>query len=321
MDSNRRSVRHLESENDSSRTPTNDLFRASTVDSGRGTMPTSERTSAVDSITTNGASSSLSRDTPLDQEDDHINENFDQNKPIRIRRTPVLSMKCYEQAFVSHIDHPSAFFLQLAHFEERYRDLQKQINEYYSNNPKINASSSWKYGDYCIVKYTKDNQFYRARIIAVPQMTNIANKYDVVYLDYGNWEKVDSINIYPIRRKFTFLPAQAVPCSLAKALPYNGTVWSDQPKAIELFEKLVFEKFVDATFYPKSSRDYWPLSFVDLRLSSTKSNIHEYMKNEGLIREVSNEKIFHEFHHLLRPTDYIIYSIPYEGEENDDNDD
>ncbi|CAF3729709.1 unnamed protein product [Rotaria sp. Silwood1] len=257
----------------------------------------------------------------LNYKDSHVPRG---KEKVKLQRIPPGTK--WKQAKIDIIDSLSGFYVEnldpkVYERFKRYRDLQKQINEYYSNNPKINASSSWKYGDYCIVKYTKDNQFYRARIIAVPQMTNIANKYDVVYLDYGNWEKVDSINIYPIRRKFTFLPAQAVPCSLAKTLPYNGTVWSDQPRAIELFEELVFEKFVDATFYPKSSRDYWPLSFVDLRLSSTKSNIHEYMKNEGLIREVSNEKIFHEFHHLLRPTDYIIYSIPYEGEENDDNDD
>jgi hypothetical protein len=37
-----------------------------------------------------------------------------------------------------------------------------------------------------------------------------------------------------------------------------------------LFEKLVLEKYVDATFQLKTSRDYWQLSFVDLQISSTK---------------------------------------------------
>ncbi|CAF1551471.1 unnamed protein product, partial [Rotaria sordida] len=43
--------------------------------------------------------------------------------------------------------------------------------KFYSKTPITNALSSWKRGDYCIAKY-KDNKFYRARIIEVPQTSN-----------------------------------------------------------------------------------------------------------------------------------------------------
>jgi hypothetical protein len=43
------------------------------------------------------------------------------------------------------------------------------------------------------------------------------------------------------------------------------------------------------------------------------------MKAQNLIREVPNEQIYSEFIHLLKPVDYIIYSIPHEDEENDDD--
>lgn len=42
------------------------------------------------------------------------------------------------------------------------------------------------------------------------------NKFSVVYVDYGNWNDVDSTDIYPIQQKFTTLAAQAIPCSLHK---------------------------------------------------------------------------------------------------------
>ena len=42
------------------------------------------------------------------------------------------------------------------------------------------------------------------------------NSYDVVYIDYGNWNKVPSTDMHPIERKFTDFPAQAIPCSLHK---------------------------------------------------------------------------------------------------------
>ena len=45
------------------------------------------------------------------------------------------------------------------------------------------------------------------------------------------------------------------------------------------------------------------------------------MKDQNLIREVLNDQIYPEFHHLIKPVDCFIYSIPYEGEEDDDDDD
>jgi hypothetical protein len=43
------------------------------------------------------------------------------------------------------------------------------------------------------------------------------------------------------------------------------------------------------------------------------------MKNENLIREVNNEEIYMEFNRLLKPVDYIIYSIRHEDEDNIDD--
>ena len=80
MDSSRRAVRHLEPKDDSSGAPANDQFRASTGDSGRGSMDTTERTSVTAGITANGASSSLSRDTPLN-DDDNVDEEFQDKSP------------------------------------------------------------------------------------------------------------------------------------------------------------------------------------------------------------------------------------------------
>jgi hypothetical protein len=44
------------------------------------------------------------------------------------------------------------------------------------------------------------------------------------------------------------------------------------------------------------------------------------MKDAGYIRETSNEQIYIEFGQLLTPQDYIIYSIPHEDEDNDEDD-
>ncbi len=46
---------------------------------------------------------------------------------VRIPRAPILGSRCHEQAFVSHIDHPSAFFLQLAHPHQKFEELHEEI--------------------------------------------------------------------------------------------------------------------------------------------------------------------------------------------------
>ena len=42
------------------------------------------------------------------------------------------------------------------------------------------------------------------------------NTYDVVFLDYGNWDRVAFTDIHILQRKFASQPAQAIACSLTK---------------------------------------------------------------------------------------------------------
>lgn len=66
MDPSRRSLRNLDSKSHSDDTSSKDPLRASTIDSGRGSSVTSDRTPTSDRILTSAASSSISRDTPVD---------------------------------------------------------------------------------------------------------------------------------------------------------------------------------------------------------------------------------------------------------------
>ena len=110
---------------------------------------------------------------------------------------------------------------------------------------------------------------------------------------------------------------------------------------MSLFEKLAFEEYVDATFQSKSDRNHWPLCLVELNFSTSKivrattyllarktnfsvfrfslKSIRDRLKEFNCTREVKNEEIYAEFHHLLKPTDYIIYSISNENDHYDDH--
>ena len=49
----------------------------------------------------------------------------------------------------------------------------------------------------------------------------------------------------------------------------KGDIWDDDLAATEFFKELVLNKHVDAIIQRKTSSDYWPLKFVDLKLSTT----------------------------------------------------
>ena len=40
--------------------------------------------------------------------------------------------------------------------------------------------------------------------------------YDVVFLDFGNWDRVALTDIHILKREFATLTAQAIPCSLTR---------------------------------------------------------------------------------------------------------
>ncbi|CAF4195545.1 unnamed protein product [Adineta steineri] len=316
MDSSRRSTRHLEPKNDSSRQLLGDGSRVPTADSGRASMTISERASTTGSITINGASSSLSRDTPLDDSYDTRGAKYQDDKPVCIRRTTIWGGRCYGQAYVSHIEHPSAFFIQLDHSRSKFEESEQEINDFYSKNSQKNPLK-WKSGDYCIAKF-KDNNFYRARIIEIDEKKNPAD-YHIVFVDYGNWDTVSEHDIHLLLPQFAVLTAQAIACSLTNSLPKKGPFYSEE--AIEFFKELVLDKFVDAKFYLKSSNDFWPLSCVDLELSATKANIRQLMKEQDYIRETTNDQIYIEFNHLLKREHYIQFNIPHEEDDNNYDDD
>ena len=106
----------------------------------------------------------------------------------------------------------------------------------------INPLKKWKRGDYCIAKFT-DKKFYRARIIETPEgkisinpslfryvssiVTETNGLYDVVFVDYGNWDRVALTDIRTLLPKFATLTAQAIPCSLTEVSRLNKLAMID----------------------------------------------------------------------------------------------
>ena len=72
-----------------------------------------------------------------------------------------------------------------------------------------------KVGDTCLAKFSADNQWYRAQIEKVHAVDPTAPQYDVLFLDYGNRDRVKGAVVRPTPPELSAVPVQAFCASLA----------------------------------------------------------------------------------------------------------
>ncbi|XP_014381318.1 tudor domain-containing protein 1 isoform X1 [Alligator sinensis] len=161
------------------------------------------------------------------------NKRLDHNNHLTIKAI-TLSVGDRFSGIVSHIQNPEDFFCQQLHNGRELAELQATLCEYCN---KIPSTSDFRpaVGDVCCAKFTEDNQWYRASIIAyISEDTAL-----VGYIDYGNFETLQITRLRPVVPKLLELPMQAIKCTLAGVKPQLGT-WPSE--AISLMKQLVHNK-------------------------------------------------------------------------------
>ncbi|CAF1017756.1 unnamed protein product [Didymodactylos carnosus] len=277
----------------------------------------------------------------VDNDDDYYNEykNYDFDKaPVCVQNSLVIAGNCHVKAYVSHINHISAFFVQLPSSQLKFQQLQIQMKQEYNLKCFVIATKhcllfsecylkhaiketlSLHQGDYCVAQYSQDKIFYRGRILDIKKNPEI--EYEVVFIDFGNSEWMRKENIRPMFKEFSFLPAQAIPCTLSKVMPLNSdrpTWLSDKGKqAVQIFKNLIFDKYVDVTFLPNT--DFWSLCFVKI-VDENGQDIRDFLIQQNLVKATKgNTDLSAELNLLFTKRDYIMYAIPYEGDGYDNFD-
>ncbi|XP_022081724.1 RING finger protein 17-like isoform X2 [Acanthaster planci] len=118
---------------------------------------------------------------------------------------------------VSHFQDPECFCVQeIGEDCEYLLKMMKDLQEFY-NRP---LDDRWnilcpKKGTICVAHFSEDNQWSRAEIVDLPGSQQV----DVLYVDYGNYERVHCSKLRKISKKFLKLCMQALPCSLADIGP------------------------------------------------------------------------------------------------------
>ncbi|NXI57736.1 TDRD5 protein, partial [Chloroceryle aenea] len=138
---------------------------------------------------------------------------------------PPLERECMVGVFVGFIISPSQFYIHICSRQtpDELQDMMFEMRHLYSHklvsDRYIMPESSVRPGQLCCV--TVANWWYRVIIHRVINDQEV----EVFYADYGNLEIVRKSQLRFLKWCYLKLPAQAIPCSLARVKPLEDT-WS-----------------------------------------------------------------------------------------------
>ncbi|XP_056420269.1 tudor domain-containing protein 15 [Hyla sarda] len=122
-------------------------------------------------------------------------------------------------AYVSHIDSPSSFFVQLDKQEEEIIQLDEELNKMAL---QVIDKQDIKRGLIVVAQYPEDKAYYRAEI-----KDHLQDSVGVEFIDYGNVANVDSSCIFNLPEQFSTSPRLSIPVFLTGVLKLqNHTEWS-----------------------------------------------------------------------------------------------
>ncbi|NXG65274.1 TDR15 protein, partial [Hemiprocne comata] len=115
--------------------------------------------------------------------------------------------------YISHMDSPSSFYVQLAEDENLIIQLAEELNESVVNIGHENCLDELMAGDLIVAEYDADCCYYRA----VVKTLKSGNSVEVEFIDYGNTAVTSRSKICRIQKKFLTLPRLSVHCFLSRA--------------------------------------------------------------------------------------------------------
>uniref|UniRef100_A0A131Y945 Putative transcriptional coactivator n=1 Tax=Ixodes ricinus TaxID=34613 RepID=A0A131Y945_IXORI len=124
---------------------------------------------------------------------------------------PPLSIKAMgvmQKVALSFYKSPSEFWLQLESSKDTLESLLEALHNHYSGQASVSGFEA-KIGMYCVAFYAEDGHWYRARVLQV-----MSDHAKVIYIDFGNSDRVELQNLRPLDERFASLPAQAICCCI-----------------------------------------------------------------------------------------------------------
>lgn len=122
---------------------------------------------------------------------------------------------------VSCIHNPQKMFVQelgstVEGMQKMLGELQHHCN---AESTELDILFTPQVGMVCLAKFPHDHLWYRGSIISLHGRTHV----EVLFVDYGNQERVPIMWVRRIPDKFMYLPIQAIPVTLADVAPVSGS--------------------------------------------------------------------------------------------------
>ncbi|KAM7172176.1 LOW QUALITY PROTEIN: tudor domain-containing protein 15 [Macrochelys suwanniensis] len=134
------------------------------------------------------------------------------NRPKYVNLPPRnIELNSQLAGYISNINNPSSFYIQLAGDENIIIQLAEELNEG-KNVDHENYLNELVAGDLVLAEYVIDSFLYRAVIKTVRS----GKSYEVEFIDYGNTSVVSPSKIYKIQGKFLTLPRFSIHCFLSR---------------------------------------------------------------------------------------------------------
>ena len=155
------------------------------------------------------------------------------------------------------IKDPFDFFVQVVgDYDEEYMIMHKNIDQFYNENEKdLQAFAEKVNYDFikinglCVCKVKAVDHYYRCQIKSIEKL-----HYLVFFIDFGDYNKVQKSDMFPINEKFLRLAQRVVSCQLDAIEPVEKNGWSF--KSIEAFKKLLLtDKVYKAVVSEAASRE------------------------------------------------------------------
>ncbi|NXL08041.1 TDR15 protein, partial [Mesembrinibis cayennensis] len=126
--------------------------------------------------------------------------------------------------YISHMNSPSSFYVQLAEDENLIIQLAEELNESMVNIGHENSLDELMVGDLIVAEHDTDCFYYRAVIKTLQS----GNSFEVEFIDYGNAAVVSPSKICRIQKKFLTLPRLSVHCFLSRVKSVPDESWTKE---------------------------------------------------------------------------------------------
>ncbi|RFU32392.1 hypothetical protein B7463_g3909, partial [Scytalidium lignicola] len=235
-------------------------------------------------------------DPSQDQAEDDVADTNDSNGD-----TPVVRAKDYRDVIVTNVDETGKLKLQVMGTSLSALEVMMTQFKSFHLNPSNSAAlpSPPKAGDFVAAKFTEDGQWYRARIRANDRT---AKEAEVVYIDYGNSEKIPWSRLRPLSQP-QFSPqklrAQAIDASLSLLqLPTSKDYLAD---AIDFIRStILYKKLVANVDYTASEGTLYVTLYDEKTSGNVSESLNADMVAEGHAMVASKSKLWKGFGDVLK---------------------